>query len=180
MRQLKGKKKKDKFASLKPLQTWNFLPPCSVLVLDMDMASPASQLQQFGSSFTAVAPVPTWIMEGISSTTTGALGACCAHTGEGSWVSPRPKVPPAASQSLEPGPGNADSSPEAALAGPHDPDHPAQAPGQRTSRTWIYRCPLLHTCHLFCSLSCARGGGGRTPAGESMTQCSPTPSHAVK
>lgn len=129
------KKKKDKFASLKPFQTWNFLPPCSVLVLDMDMASPASQLQQFGSSFTAVAPVPTWIMEGISSTTTGALGACCAHTGEGSWVSPRPKVPPAASQSLEPGPGNADSSPEAALAGPHDPHHPAQAPGQRTSRT---------------------------------------------
>lgn len=56
MRQLKGKKK-DKFASLKPLQTWNFLPPCSVPVLAM--ASPASQLQQFGSSFTAVTPVLT-------------------------------------------------------------------------------------------------------------------------
>lgn len=47
-------KKKDKFASLKPLQTWNFLPPRSVLVLDMAMASPASQLQQFGSSLAAV------------------------------------------------------------------------------------------------------------------------------
>lgn len=47
-------KKKDKFASLKPLQTWNFLPPCSVLVLGMYVASPASQLHQFGSSLAAV------------------------------------------------------------------------------------------------------------------------------
>lgn len=47
-------KKKDKFASLKPLQTWNFLPPCSVLVLDMYTASPASQHHQFGSSLAAV------------------------------------------------------------------------------------------------------------------------------
>lgn len=99
-----------------------------------------------------------WIMEGISSATTGALGARCAHTGEGSWGSPCPKVPPAASQSLAPWTSNADPSPEAALAGPHDHHHPAPGTRSEDKQDLIYRCPLLHTCHLPCSLSCARGG----------------------
>lgn len=61
--------------------------------------------------------------------------------------------------SLGPWTGNADPSPEAALAGPHDPHHPAPSTRSEDKQDLIYTCPLLHTCHLFCSLSCARGGG---------------------
>lgn len=105
----------------------------------------------------------------------------CSHRREGSWVSPCPKVPPAASQSLGPWTGNADPSPEAALAGPHDPHHPAPGTRSEDKQALIYRCPLLHTCHLLCSLSCARGGGRQDSWWRKHDpECSPAPSHAVE
>lgn len=140
--------------------------------------------QQFHSCHTST---DCWIMEGITSTTTGALGACCAHRGEGSWVSPCLKVPPAAPHSLAPWTGNADPSPEAARAGPHHHHH-HPAPGTRSEdkQESIYSCPLLHPCHLFCSLSCAGGGERQDSCSwpswwrKHDPERSPTPSHAVE
>lgn len=125
-------------------------------------------------------------MEGITSTTTGALGACCAHRGEGSWLSPCLKVPPAAPHSLAPWTGTADPLPEAAWAGPHHHHQPALGTRSEDKQDTIYSCPLLHTCHLFCSLSCARGGGRQDSCSwpswwrKHDQECAPTPSHAVE
>lgn len=120
--------------------------------------------QQFQSCHTST---HCWIMKGISSTTPGALAA---HTGEGSWGSPCPKVPAAASQSLAPWTSNADPSPEAALAGPQHHHPPALGTRSEDKQDLIWRCPLLHTCHLLCSLSCARGGRSKHDP-----ECSPLP-----
>lgn len=78
-------------------------------------------------------------------------------------------------QNLAPWTSNADPSPDAALAGPHD-HHRHPAPGTRSEdkQDLIYRCPLLHTCHLLCSLSCARGGRRK------HDPLFPAPSHAVE
>lgn len=55
-----------------------------------------------------------------------------------------------------------------------------RAPGQRTTGLDL-RCPLLHICHLSCSLSCARGGGRHDSWWRKHDpECSPTPSHAVE
>lgn len=61
-----------------------------------------------------------------------------------------------------------------------------RAPGQGTSRSRSTGGPLLHPCHLFCSLSCARGGGRQDSCSwpswwrKHDPECSPTPSHAVE
>lgn len=159
-------KKKDKFASLKPLQTWNFLPPCSVLVLDMDVASPAPSCslvwQQFDSCHTST---DCWIMEGITSTPTGALGA---HTGEGTWLSPCPKVPPAAPQSLAPWAGNADPSPAAAPS----PGH--QVRGQAGLDLQVSLAPYLSP------FLCQGTGSQDSWWRKHDPECSLDPSHAVE
>lgn len=153
-------KRKDKFASLKPLQTWNFLPPCSVLVLDMDVASPAPSCslvwQQFDSCHTST---DCWIMEGITSTPTGALGTVLTQErGLGSALAQR------CLQLLH----RVWHLGQVMLI-PHLQQHPALGTRSEDKQDSISRCPLLHTCHLFC----ARGGGARTPGGESMAQSVP-------
>lgn len=77
-------------------------------------------------------------------------------------------------QSLAPWTSNADPSPDAALAAPHNHHHPAPGTRSEDKQDFFYRCPLLHTCHLLCSLSCARGGRRK------HDPVFPAPSHAEK
>lgn len=189
MRQLKGKKKKDKFASLKPLQTWNFLPPCSVLVLDMYTASPASQLQ-FGSSLAAVSQLSHQyrLLDYGRNHLYNSRSPGCLLCSQRRWELPQPLPKGASSCCTQFGTldGTADPLPEAAQAGPHHHQQPALGTRSEDKQDTIYSCPLLHTCHLFCSLSCARGGGRQDSCSwpswwrKHDPECVPTPSHAVE
>lgn len=121
----KGEKKKDKFASLKPLQTWNFLPPCSVV--ELAMASPSCSSL---AAVTAVLTVGSWKESALQPQQPWLLAVLTQERGAGAALARRCLQ---LLQSWAPWTSNADPSPEAALAGPQD--HHPPALGQRTSRT---------------------------------------------
>lgn len=136
------------------------------------MASPASQLQQFGSSFTAATPVLTvgsWKESALHPQQPWLLAVLTQEGGAGAALAQRCLQ---LLQSWAPWTSNADPSPEAALAGPQDHHPPALGTRSEDKQDLIYSCPLLHACHL-CSLS-ARGGGSK------HDPVFPAPSHAVE
>lgn len=166
MRQLKGKKK-DKFASLKPLQTWNFLPPCAGHGHGLS-SLPAAAVWQLSQQYQ---PLDYGRNQLYSSRSPVCL-LCSQERGAASAFAQRCLQ---LLHSLAPGTSNADPWPEAALAGPH---HHHPAPGQRTSRTLSTGAP----CSVFvtCSVPSAVPGKARLLMEKHDPECSPTPSHAVE
>lgn len=171
MRQLKGEKKRQvcKFKAIADMELpATLFSSCAGHGRGLPSLPAAAVWQQFGSSFTAVTPVPTvGLWKGITSTATGALGACCADRGEGSWVSQRclqllHRVWHLGQVMLIP------------HLKQHRQGHSTTttqpwAPGQRTSRT--RSTGVL--CSILVTFSVPGEGGGRTPGGESMTQSVP-------
>lgn len=181
------KKKKKKFASLKPLQRPLFHATlfiyCAGCVSGLSsLPVEAQQFQkqsvQLSHQYQGQLLNLEWLFcyrrnhlyKYRSSRCPSALGACSTHRGEGSWVSQCLNVPSATMYSLAPLTVSADRS-----TYPHGqvdwnshlwPQHyhrPPPQPRSEDKHSSSYSCVWLRACHLFSSvtLRCAQGRGGR-------------------